>query len=36
MAKSESINENTDMIDNEITLELFDDIIIEAINTIRH
>ena len=33
-ANSESINGNTDMIDNEIPHETLDNIIIEAINTI--
>ena len=35
MVSSESINENIDMIENEITPETSDSIIIEAINTIR-
>ena len=34
MANSESINGNTDMIDNEITHKALNNIIIEAINTI--
>ena len=35
MANSESLNVNTDMIDNEITHDTLDNIIIEVINTIR-
>ena len=35
MANSESITGNWDMIDNEITHETLDNIIIEAINNIR-
>ena len=35
MANSESINGYTDMIDNEITHETLENIIIEAINTIH-
>ena len=35
MSNSETINRNTDMIDNEITHGKLDNIIIEAINTIR-
>ena len=35
MASAESTNRNTDTIDNEITHETLDNIIIEAINTIR-
>ena len=35
MANSESVNGNTVMIDNEITHEILDNIIIEAINAIR-
>ena len=35
MATSESINGNTDMIDNEITHETLDNAFIEAISTIR-
>ena len=34
MANSESVNGNTDMINNEIAHEALDDIIIEAISTI--
>ena len=35
MSNSGTINRNTDMIDNEITHGTLDNIIIEAINTIR-
>ena len=35
MTNSESITGNSDMIDNEITHETLDNIIIEAINNIR-
>ena len=36
MGNSDSIKGNTSMIDNEITHETLDNIIIEAINTIRY